>query len=143
MATLVAIFVPIVYGLFVLAADIVFVLVLPQLFCAVFVKRTNVYGAIMGFLLGTVLRMGAGETFLDWQPLIEYPFYSVDSGQQFPFRTFAVIMSLVTIVLVSLLADFVGTHLFQKSKDVYTVSTPGDGITQTHSSSHPMSPLSN
>ncbi|XP_056013471.1 high-affinity choline transporter 1-like isoform X2 [Ostrea edulis] len=143
MATLVALFVPIVYGLFVLAADIVFVLVLPQLFCAVFIMRTNAYGAITGFLVGTVLRMGAGESLLNWQPFIEYPFYSVDAGQQFPFRTFAVIISLIIIVLVSFLADLVKKYLCQKSQDIYTVSTPGDGITQTHSSNHPLGPLPN
>jgi high affinity choline transporter 7 len=148
MATIVSIFVPIVYGLFILAADVVFVIVLPQLFCAVFIKRTNVYGAITGFLLGSVLRMGAGEALLDWQPFIEYPFYSVDSGQQFPFRTFAMVVSLVTIVTVSLLADLILRYLCPNSRHkTYLVSGGGEGNVQTqgmgsHSSHHPLISIS-
>ncbi|XP_061165444.1 high-affinity choline transporter 1-like [Saccostrea echinata] len=145
LATLVSLFVPIVYGLFVLAADIVFVIVLPQLFCAVFIKWTNVYGSITGFLLGTILRMGAGEVLLDWQPFIEYPFYNVNSGQQFPFRTFAMIVSLITVVIVSLLADLIRKYLCKKSQDnKYTVQVEGEGNSHTHhvggscTSSHPL-----
>ncbi|XP_048776089.2 high-affinity choline transporter 1-like [Ostrea edulis] len=144
MATLVSLFVPIVYGLFILAADVVFVIVLPQLFCAVFITRSNVYGAITGFLVGTVLRMGAGESLLDWQPFIKYPFYSVDAGQQFPFRTFAMIISLVTIVMVSLFSDLVMRYLCKNSQhNSYLVSGGGEVNTQTqnigsHSSHHPL-----
>ncbi|VDI16897.1 Hypothetical predicted protein, partial [Mytilus galloprovincialis] len=58
---IISIFVPIVYGLFILAADIVFVIVLPQLICAVYFKWTNSYGAITGYIVGVLLRVGAGE----------------------------------------------------------------------------------
>ncbi|XP_062575290.1 high-affinity choline transporter 1-like [Saccostrea cucullata] len=128
MATLVSLFVPIVYGLFVLAADIVFVIVLPQLFCAVFIKWTNVYGAIPGFLVGTILRIGAGEVLLDWSPFIEYPFYNVETGQIFPFRTFAMIISIIIIVTISLFVNLLRKHSCKKSHQVYILSldTKGD-----------------
>lgn len=143
LATLVSLFVPIVYGLFVLAADIVFVIVLPQLFCAVFFKKTNVYGAIPGFLVGTLLRIGAGEVLLDWQPFIEYPMYSKDDGQQFPFRSFAMVISLITIVTLSLTADLVRQYLCRKTQsNKYHVSEAGTredpNITNGYSSSHPL-----
>lgn len=143
LATLVSLFVPIVYGLFVLAADIVFVIVLPQLFCAVFFKKTNVYGAIPGFLVGTLLRIGAGEVLLDWQPFIEYPMYSKDNGQQFPFRSFAMAISLITIVTLSLTADLVRQYLCRKTQNnKYHVSEAGTredpNITNGYSSSHPL-----
>lgn len=147
LATLVSLFVPIVYGLFVLAADIVFVIVLPQLFCAVFFKKTNVYGAIPGFLVGTLLRIGAGEVLLDWQPFIEYPMYSKDDGQQFPFRSFAMAISLITIVTLSLTADLVRQYLCRKTQNnKYHVSEEGTredpNITSGYSSSHPLMPFS-
>lgn len=143
LATLVSIFVPIVYGLFVLAADIVFVIVLPQLFCAVFLRKTNAYGAIPGFLIGTVLRVGAGEVLLDWQPFIEYPMYSKEYGQQFPFRTFAMVVSLITIVALSLIGDLVSRYLCNKSRhDKYHVNSEENqqnaNISSGYSSSHPL-----
>ncbi|XP_061184790.1 high-affinity choline transporter 1-like [Saccostrea echinata] len=131
LATLVSLFVPIVYGLFVLAADIVFVIVLPQLFCAVFIRWTNVYGAIPGFLVGTILRIGAGEVLLDWPPFIEYPFYSVESGQIFPFRTFAMIISVIIIVTISLFVNLLRKHLCKKAHQVYFLSLDAKGNTQT------------
>lgn len=37
-----------IYGLFILAADIVFVAVLPQLICVLFIPVSNGYGGILG-----------------------------------------------------------------------------------------------
>lgn len=107
LATLISLFVPVIYGLFILAADIVFVIVLPQLTCALFIKFTNSYGALLGFLVGFVCRLGAGEYYLQFDGFIQYPWYSAEVGQTFPFRTFAMLCSLLTIVLVSVLTNFV------------------------------------
>ena len=101
MATLVSLQVPIIYGLFILAADIVFVIVLPQLTCSLFAPRSNGYGSVAGLLVGSILRLGAGETSFAFRPFILYPFYDPSYGQLFPFRTFAMLCSCVTIVVVS------------------------------------------
>ncbi|XP_046374505.2 high-affinity choline transporter 1-like [Haliotis rufescens] len=110
-ATVLSIFVRTVWGLFVLAADIVFVIVLPQLTCALFLPATNGYGGIVGFTLGTVLRIGAGESFLDLPPFIYYPFYDHDVPEQlFPFRSFAFVVSLLGLIIISYMMKF----LFEK-----------------------------
>lgn len=105
-ATVISLSVEGVYGLFILAADVVFVIVLPQLIGAVFMKWTNVYGAVCGFILGTILRIGAGEPSLKLEPFIRYPYFNEESGQLFPFRTVAMILSLITIIAVSLMTKF-------------------------------------
>lgn len=110
-ATVISIFVPIIYGLFILAADIVFVIVLPPLTCALFFKFSNTYGALCGYIVGCICRIGAGEYFLSFDGFIQYPWYNAEVGQTFPFRTFAMLLSLVTILLVSLLTNI----LFEKN----------------------------
>ncbi|XP_069115541.1 high affinity choline transporter 1-like isoform X2 [Argopecten irradians] len=119
-STVVSLLVPGVYGLFILAADIVFVIVLPQLICAVFFKWTNRYGAVLGYTVGTVLRVGAGEPSIDLQPFIFYPAYEESDGQNFPFRTFAMVTSLLIIVLVSILTNELGLP-FTKHRNSYTL----------------------
>ncbi|KAL3886143.1 hypothetical protein ACJMK2_026159, partial [Sinanodonta woodiana] len=106
-ATVISIFVPVIYGLFILAADVVFVIVLPQLTCAVFFKFTNSYGAIFGFTAGLLLRLGAGEITLNFPEFIHYPGFDVRDGQLFPFRTFAMVVSFLTICIVSVVTNFV------------------------------------
>ncbi|KAL4228757.1 hypothetical protein ACF0H5_011800 [Mactra antiquata] len=110
-STLISIYVPMIYGLFVLAADIVFVIVLPQLTCALFCKFSNTYGALCGFLVGFICRLGAGEYFLNFDHFITYPFFSDVYGQVFPFRTFSMLCSLCTILFISFLTNI----LFDKN----------------------------
>lgn len=119
LATLVSLFVPLVYGLFILAADVVFVIVFPQLICAVYFKWTNSYGAVVGYLVGVVLRVGAGEPTIHLPPFIFYPEYDEEAGQSFPFRTFAMVTSLLCIIVVSIVTNiFIG----KKSKTKYSLT---------------------
>ncbi|XP_063439810.1 high-affinity choline transporter 1-like [Mytilus trossulus] len=120
LATVISIFVPIVYGLFILAADIVFVIVLPQLLCAVYFKWTNSYGAIVGYLVSVTLRIGAGEPTINFPAFIFYPDYDVETGQNFPFRTFAFVTSVLCIVMVSIITRC--SQKIVKSKTKYNVS---------------------
>ncbi|VDI34308.1 solute carrier family 5 (high affinity choline transporter), member 7 [Mytilus galloprovincialis] len=116
LATVISIFVPIVYGLFILAADIVFVIVLPQLICAVYFKWTNSYGAIVGYLVGVTLRVGAGEPTISLPAFIYYPDYDVDSGQNFPFRTFSMVTSLLCIIIVSIVTTYIEKNVMSKTE---------------------------
>ncbi|RUS70085.1 hypothetical protein EGW08_022149 [Elysia chlorotica] len=92
-----------IYGMFILAADIVFVTVFPQLTAVLFLpKLVNRAGACAGFCLGLVLRLGAGEPILGLPTWIYFPCYSEDhGGQLFPFRTSSMLASLATMLLVS------------------------------------------
>lgn len=101
-ATAMAIFVRTVWGLFVLAADIVYVIVLPQLTSALFIRHTNAYGALAAFVAGVVLRVGAGEPTINLPAFIQYPYYEESSGKQvFPFRGIAFLASMFCLVTVS------------------------------------------
>ena len=50
-----------VYGLFYLCADFVYVILFPQLVSVVYLPFVNVYGSIVGYIMGLVLRLIGGE----------------------------------------------------------------------------------
>ncbi|XP_066267461.1 high affinity choline transporter 1-like [Branchiostoma lanceolatum] len=113
LASVLAITVKSVYGLFVLCSDLVYVVVFPQLVSVVYLKFTNTYGSLCGFILGLVLRIGGGEDLLSVPAFIKYPFYDETTGKQlFPFRTLDMVCSFLTIILVSHLTRL----LFEKEK---------------------------
>ena len=101
-STAISLSVPVIYGIFILAADIVYVIVLPQLTYAIFLgHRGDAVGAVSGFLVGVVMRFGAGEPTVGLQPFLLYSDWDPQFGQSFPFRTTAMVCSGLTIVLVS------------------------------------------
>ena len=141
-ATAISTSVPIIFGLFVLAGDIVSVIVFPQLTCALFLKFTNSYGAIVGFFVSLVLRLGAGEPFLNFKHFIEYPWYDAELGQVFPFRVFAILVCFLSISTVSYFScflfrkgwvseryDFMKCFKVKEASDnIYSVDTKTDGF---------------
>ncbi len=94
-----------VYTLWYLSADLVFVILFPQLVMALFWRGANYLGALAGVVVGLVLRLGGGEPALGLAAWIPYPWWDAQSQTPlFPFRTFAMVASLLTIWLVSILA---------------------------------------
>lgn len=93
-----------IYGLWYLCSDLVFVVLFPHLLCAVHVPFVNIYGSITGYIFGLLLRLGGGEPLISLEPFIEYPYFR-NSEQLFPFRTFSMIVTLVTLITVSLLTN--------------------------------------
>lgn len=112
-ATWLALTVQSVYALWYLCADLVYVILFPQLVMALFYKRSNYLGAMSGAVVGLVLRLGGGEAIFNLPAFIPYPMNDPVGGIQFPFRTFAMVMSLVTIFVVSY-----ATGRVIKSKDL-------------------------
>lgn len=105
-----------IYNLWVLSSDLVFVVLFPQLLCAVYMKSVNVYGSILAFVVGIVLRVCGGEKMLSVPSLIRYPFYNeLLDKQYFPYRTFAMTSSLVTLITGSFLANYC-TRKFKSGK---------------------------
>ena len=118
---LLAIYVDSIYGVFILAADILYITVFPQLVCAVFMDFVNPYGSLVGYIVGVVLRFGCGESTLGIGVFIKYPQYSEDDGQLFPFRTFAMLCSILCIVVVSKITNvFIRSGKLPPSFDVFT-----------------------
>lgn len=109
-ATVMALLAQSIYGLWYLSSDLVYIIIFPQLLCVLFIKGTNTYGAIVGYLFGLLLRITGGEPYLSLKPLIFYPgwFYDDDKYviQRFPFKTLAMLTSFFTNIAVSYLAKY-------------------------------------
>ncbi|XP_071949540.1 high-affinity choline transporter 1-like [Antedon mediterranea] len=122
-ATTLAITIDSIYGLFYLCSDFVYVVLFPQLVCVVYIGYTNTYGSLFAYILGLILRLGGGEPLLSLDPFIEYPFYE-DGVQLFPFRTFSMVISFITLNLVSLLFRFIFTReILDKKYDIFKCVT--------------------
>jgi high affinity choline transporter 7 len=106
-----------VYGLWYLSSDLVYVLLFPQLLCVVHLRsRCNTYGSAAAYGVGLTLRVIGGESLLGLPALVHYPFYDETLGQLFPFRTFAMLSSMITLLTVSHIAQrlFASGHLKAK-----------------------------
>ncbi len=99
-ATLIALNVKSVYELWFLSSDFVYCILFPQLTMALFFKGANKYGSIAGLIVAFILRIGGGEPVLGIPQLIPYPWVE-DGVVLFPFRTLAMVSSLITIYVVS------------------------------------------
>lgn len=101
-ATVLALSVQSVYVLWYLCADLVYVILFPQLVMALYCKSANRTGAISGAIVGLVLRIGGGEPLLGIPVWMPYPMIDAESGTSyFPFRTTAMLTGMLTIWLVS------------------------------------------
>ncbi|KAK6021079.1 hypothetical protein OSTOST_13259, partial [Ostertagia ostertagi] len=107
MATVMALTIQSIYGLWYLCADLVYVILFPQLLCVVYVKSSNTYGSLAGYGVGLILRLSGGEPLVGLPALVHYPMYT-DGIQYFPFKTMAMMSSLICILGVSRLSE----HLF-------------------------------
>ncbi|CAI9736231.1 high-affinity choline transporter 1-like [Octopus vulgaris] len=137
LSTLVAIYISTVYGLFILASDFVFVIIFPQLICVMMSKQSNTYGALVGFILSLILRLGGGSSdYLDIPPFIHFPFYSKEKGQLFAFRTFSMLVSLFAIISVSWTFKWVfQKNLLSKKWDVLKCFTSASSYSLTSTTS--------
>lgn len=94
-ATVVALKVKSVYALWFLCSDFVYCLLFAQLATALFDSKANRVGARAGLAVAFFLRFGGGEPALGLPQFIPYPF------PEFPFRSLAMVVGLLTIVVVS------------------------------------------
>ncbi|KAJ8321532.1 hypothetical protein KUTeg_000916, partial [Tegillarca granosa] len=103
---IIAITVQSVYGLYILCGDLMMVIQFPQLTCALWIRFANTYGSALGFIVGFVLRVLGGEPLLNIPTVLRFPFYDEKLGQLFLFKTFAMLLSFITIISVSYLTEF-------------------------------------
>ncbi|MBP6217610.1 MAG: sodium:solute symporter family protein [Oligoflexales bacterium] len=90
-----------VYALWFLCSDLVYVLLFPQLVLLLYSKWQTKGSVIAGLLVGLFLRLGGGEDFLGIPAFIAYPMNDPELGLLFPYRTVAMLGSLLTTILVS------------------------------------------
>ena len=121
LSTILAITVNSVGGLFLLCADLVFVILFPQLVCGVFIDFSNTYGAVAGYIIGMILRVIGGEKLLHFPPIYKFPGFEEETQTQlFPFRTLAMVVSLISIISVSVLFNFLFKYeILPKKADIF------------------------
>ena len=104
-----------VQALWFFTSDLVFVLLFPQLVCALFDSKANRIGSMAAFAIALVIRVGGGEPLLGMRPLIGYPemfaailpgpatdWYEPGTGTMlFPFKTLAAASGMLVLPLVS------------------------------------------
>ncbi|KAK3768201.1 hypothetical protein RRG08_031736 [Elysia crispata] len=110
LACVMAIQVDSIYDLWLLCSDFVYVILFPQLVCVMYLKKSNSYGSFVAFALGLFFRLMGGDNALGIPAVIKYPWFSeADDIQYFPFRTLSMIISLVSLIFVSYVTDFLFT----------------------------------
>ena len=110
-ATLIALRKGSVYALWFLCSDFVYCILFPQLVLALFDNKANTIGSVCGFIVAAVLRFGGGEPvlgipdFFEYHKLFNMPELVDGKTGLFPFRTLAMVSSLITIMVVSRLTQ--------------------------------------
>ncbi|XP_065362742.1 high-affinity choline transporter 1 [Calliphora vicina] len=103
LSTIMALTIPSIYGLWSMCSDLVYVILFPQLLMVVhFKKHCNTYGSLAAYIVALFIRLSGGEALLGLPALIHFPGYDEENQTQlFPFRTMAMLLSLITLILVS------------------------------------------
>ncbi|KAB7497316.1 High-affinity choline transporter 1 [Armadillidium nasatum] len=109
LATILALTISSIYGLWYLSSDLVYVILFPQLLMVVHFKHhCNTYGSLAAYIVGLGFRVSGGESIIGIPPLIKYPFFDEETQvQRFPFRTFAMVLSALTIIFVSMFTKWI------------------------------------
>lgn len=116
-ATGLALYVRSVQALWLFTADLIFVLLVPQLIAALFDSAANRIGSVTAFLVALVLRLGGGEPLFHLEPFLPYSelFAAVLPGGAgawcvesdgvkvllFPFKTMAFVIGMLLLPVVS------------------------------------------
>lgn len=91
-----------------LNSEICFILIFPQLTCALFFQISNGYGAVMGLLVGLSLKLLCGAAALGIEPVINVHGYTLEDGvyvHYAPVKTIFMIASFAATLLFSHLAS--------------------------------------
>lgn len=108
MATVMALTIPSIYGLWSMCSDLVYVILFPQLLMVVhFPHHCNTYGSLVAYIVALLVRLSGGEPIMGFPALIHFPGYDAAANKQlFPFRTLAMLLSLLTLYAVTRLSKW-------------------------------------
>ena len=133
-----------IYGLWYLCADLVYVILFPQLTSVVYLDFSNTYGSLAAYLVGMFFRITGGENIIGLEPLIEYPYYDADTKTQlFPFKTFTMLLVFATTITVSYMTKFLfESGYLPKEYDFFRciVNIPEEQVTLKEPQDRPPTP---
>ena len=98
-----------------MCSDLVYVILFPQLLMVVhFKNHCNTYGSLSAYIVAFLIRLSGGEPLMGLPAFIHYPGWDeIENKQLFPFRTMAMVLSLLTLIGVSRWTKYVHISIFK------------------------------
>jgi len=101
-ATILALTLKSTYTLWYFCSDLVYTMLFPALTAALYFKKANKIGVYAGIIVAIFLRFMGGIPEFGFSPIFKYWIYDAGSDTVlFPFRTMAMLIGMITIVVVS------------------------------------------